>query len=381
MSDARWMTSALALARRRLGQTWPNPAVGCVIVKDGRVLGRAATAPGGRPHAETIALAQAKNSTGATAYVTLEPCAHHGHTPPCADALIAAGITRVVCPITDPDPRVAGRGFARLREAEISVDIGLMEHEARAVNAGFLSKIERRRPWVSLKLAMTLDGRIATGTGESRWITGPLARRRVHLMRAQADAVMIGAGTARMDDPMLDVRELGLSWRKPVRIVADPGISLPLTGRLATTANTHPLWILHRADADPDRVRAIGTLGGEPLAVPAPEGLLDIGESLGLLAGRGITRLMVEGGGRLAASLLKASMVDEISLFSAGKVFGNDGIPGVQAFGLEALGEAPAFDLAEIEQIGSDSLTRWRVRDDDKVSGQPAPPQRRQIQL
>ena len=361
MEDTRWMRGALSLARQRLGQTWPNPAVGCVLVRDGRVLGRGATAPGGRPHAETIALSGTADARGATAYVTLEPCAHHGQTPPCAHALIEAGISRVVCPISDPDPRVAGRGLAALRAAGVTVETGLLADEARAVNAGFLSRIERGRPWVTLKLATTLDGRIATRTGESRWITGPAARRRVHLMRAQADAILIGAGTARTDDPMLDVRGIGLDDRAPVRIVADGAVSLPLTGRLATTANTQALWVLHRAEADPRRVEALNGIGAEAIEVPSMHGALRMDAALSALAERGITRLMVEGGGRLAASLLSAGLVDELALFSAGKVFGNDGTPAVQGFGLASLAEAPGFALAYVEAVGGDTLSWWRA--------------------
>ncbi|MFK7943801.1 MAG: bifunctional diaminohydroxyphosphoribosylaminopyrimidine deaminase/5-amino-6-(5-phosphoribosylamino)uracil reductase RibD [Paracoccaceae bacterium] len=361
MEDARWMQSALALARRRLGQTWPNPAVGCVIVQDGRVLGRGATAPGGRPHAETIALDVAGNCSGATAYVTLEPCAHHGQTPPCTDALIAAGISRVVCAVPDSDPRVAGRGIERLKASGIDVTVGCLAEAARAINAGFFSRIERGRPWVTLKLATTLDGRIATRTGESRWITGPEARRRVHLLRAQSDAVMIGAGTARTDNPMLDVRELGLARSKPVRVVVDSSLSLPLTHKLATTAETQPLWLMHRAEADPARVSAFAGIGANTIATDAHNGVLDIGEALSLLGARGLTRVLVEGGGQLAASLLDAGSVDEIALFTAGKAFGGDGTPAVRGFGLDVLENAPQFDLIRIEAVGADTLSTWRL--------------------
>lgn len=353
------MRAALSMARRGLGLTWPNPAVGCVLVRDGRVLGRGATAPGGRPHAEAIALAQAGEARGATAYVTLEPCAHHGKTPPCAQALIDAGIARLICPLSDPDPRVAGRGFSMLREAGVSVEIGLLADEARALNAGFLSRIERARPLVFLKLAATLDGRIATQTGESRWITGPEARRRVHLMRAQSDAIMVGAGTARADDPMLDVRDLGLANRAPVRVIADGALSLPLTGRLATTARSQPLWVLHRKGVDPHRVHALGDLGAQPIETADDDGVLSMTDALTAMATRGITRLMVEGGGRIAASLLSAGLVDEIEMFSAGKTIGNDGIPAVQGFGLTQLGDAPHFSLKGIEMLGNDTLSSW----------------------
>ena len=367
MSDARWMASALTLARRALGRTAPNPAVGAVIVRDGMVLGRGATAAGGRPHAETRALAQAEargiDCAGATLFVTLEPCAHHGKTPPCADAVVTAGIRRVVCPIEDPDLRVAGRGFARLRDAGIDVEVGLMARQAREINAGFLSRIERQRPHVVLKLATTLDGQIATRTGESRWITGPAARRYVHLTRAQSDAILVGAGTARVDDPMLDVRGIGLEDRAPTRIVLDGSLSLPLTSRLVRTAGTVPVWILHRDSADPGRCQALTDLGATTLAVPDHDGMPDLRASLRLLAEEhGITRLMCEGGGRLAASLLSDGLVDEIVLFQAGKVIGGDGLPSVRGFGLEALQDAPQFRLSNVRELGPDTVSHWSIQ-------------------
>lgn len=358
------MASALALARRARGLTAPNPAVGALIVRDGIVLGRGTTSAGGRPHAETNALAQARERfggcEGATLYVTLEPCAHHGKTPPCAEAVAAAGITRVVCPIGDPDPRVAGRGFERMRGAGIVVDVGLMSEAARTVNEGFLSRIERRRPHVLLKLATTLDGRIATRTGESRWITGPASRRHVHLMRAQSDAILIGAGTARADDPMLDVRGLGISGRSPLRVVLDGGLSIGLTSRLVRTAGELPTWILHRSNVEPERRDALEDLGVNMMAVPDVDGLPDLRASLERLAGElGVTRLMCEGGGRLAASLLSAGLVDELVLFQAGKVIGGDGHPAVQGFGLGDLGGAPAFSLSQMRVLGADTVSHW----------------------
>lgn len=344
----------------------PNPSVGAIIVKDGIVLGRGATAPGGRPHAEVVALEQAHRLwgsgalAGATAYVSLEPCAHHGHTGPCADALIAAGITRIVAPMEDPDTRVSGRGFAALRAAGLEVTVGMLADEAAHLNAGFFSRIARGRPWIQLKLATTLDGRIATRTGESRWLTGPAARRQVHMMRARADAVLIGAGTARIDDPMLDVRLPG-SWAPTIRIVADGGLSLPLTGRLAATARSHPLWVLHRDNAPEERRAALTEIGAVPIAVPHYEtGRLDMGQALEILGQRGLTRVMCEGGGQIAAALLSAGLTDELALFSAGGTIGGDGLPAVQGFGLERLGEMPRFTLASQRAIEGDVLSIWR---------------------
>jgi diaminohydroxyphosphoribosylaminopyrimidine deaminase/5-amino-6-(5-phosphoribosylamino)uracil reductase len=364
--DARWMRVAMTLAARSLGRVAPNPAVGAVLVREDRVLGRGATADGGRPHAEGMALEQARARygagalRGATAYVTLEPCAHHGHTPPCAEALIAAGIARLVCPLEDPDPRVSGRGFAALAAAGVAVDTGLMAAKARRLNAGFLSCIERKRPHLTLKLATTLDGRIATRRGESRWITGPQARTRVHLMRAQADAVLIGAGTARADDPMLDVRGLGPRVVQPVRVVADGGLSLPLTGRLVASAGDIPLRVLHRPGAPAERRAALNGLGVETVEVAVGDnGSLDLADALRRLTQGGVTRVLCEGGGKLAAGLLAAGLVDEIALFTAGKAIGGDGIPGIGGFGLDRLAEAPEFSLERVEPVGSDVCSFW----------------------
>ena len=361
------MRVALGLAARALGHVAPNPAVAAIILKEGRVLGRGVTGPGGRPHAEPRALDQARARfgaaalEGATAYVTLEPCAHHGRTPPCAEALIEAGLARVVSPIEDPDPRVSGRGFARLRAAGIAVETGVIAEEARAVNEGFLSRLERGQPHVVLKLATTLDGRIATAAGESRWITGERARTRVHAMRAAADAVMIGSGTARADDPVLDVRGFGPHAARPVRVVADGALSLPLTGRLVATAREQPLWVLHREGAQADRRAALVSAGARPLAVPADaDGRLDIAAALDLLAREGLTRLLCEGGGQLAASLLGAGRADEIALFTAGRAIGADGMTSMAALGLERLADAPRFARTGCEILGGDVLTRWR---------------------
>ena len=375
--DNRWMRMALTLAARSLGRVAPNPAVGAVLVRDGLVLGRGVTADGGRPHAEAVALEQARMRfgsdalAGATAYVTLEPCAHHGHTAPCAEALIGAKITRVICPLEDPDPRVSGAGIEAMRSAGIVVETGLMASEARHLNAGFLSCIERRRPHLVLKLAATLDGRIATRKGESRWISSAPARTRVHLMRAQSDAVLVGVGTARSDDPMLDVRGLGRKVAQPVRVVADGGLSLPLTGRLTASAREIPVWVLHRKIQGPElaagRLAALRDAGIGTLVVQADgDGLLDMAEAMQKLAEGGITRVLCEGGGKLAAALLGDDLVDEIALFSAGKLIGGDGVPGVGAFGLNRLADAPGFELESVAPVGADTLSLWRRRTADR---------------
>ncbi len=354
------MAHALTLAARGLGNTWPNPAVGCVIVKDGRIVGRGWTQPGGRPHAETVALAQAGDAArGAAAYVTLEPCTHHGRTPPCADALIAAGIARAVIALGDPDPRVNGSGIDRLRRAGISVTTGVMEPAARRLQTGFLIRQAHGRPMVTLKLATSLDGRIATATGESRWITGPEARRAVHAMRARHDAVLVGGGTARADDPSLSVRGMG-RVRQPVRIVWSRHLDMPLTGQLARTAREIPLWLVHGADADPAHCENWRATGATLL--PLTNGRkrqIDPAAALQMLGAAGLTRVFCEGGGALAASLLSAGLVDRLVTFSAGLALGAEARPALGAMGIDKLAAAPRFTLARTQRIGSDAMQIW----------------------
>ncbi|MGH7115700.1 MAG: bifunctional diaminohydroxyphosphoribosylaminopyrimidine deaminase/5-amino-6-(5-phosphoribosylamino)uracil reductase RibD, partial [Stellaceae bacterium] len=252
------MRTALALARRGLGAVWPNPAVGCVIISQGRVVGRGWTQPGGRPHAETEALRRAGGAArDATAYVSLEPCCHWGRTPPCADALIKAGVRRVVIALEDPDPRVAGNGIARLRAAGLAVEIGPGAEDAAEINAGFLTRQRLGRPLVTLKLATSLDGRIATGSGESQWITGPPARQRAHLLRARHDAVMVGTGTVLADDPELTCRLPGLGHRSPLRVVLDRRLRIPRSAHVIADARQSPTWVFTLSGADPARREAL----------------------------------------------------------------------------------------------------------------------------
>jgi diaminohydroxyphosphoribosylaminopyrimidine deaminase/5-amino-6-(5-phosphoribosylamino)uracil reductase len=359
--DRRFMALALSLGRRGLGRVWPNPAVGCIIVKDGRIIGRGWTADGGRPHAEPQALSEAgKAARGATAYVTLEPCAHQGKTPPCAEALVAAGIARVVIAAGDPDPRVAGRGVVILKSAGIEVETGVLQAEADIDHAGFFSRITKGRPFVTLKIASSLDGRIATATGESRWITGPQARRAVHALRARHDAVMIGGGTARADDPMLDIRDLGLS-KQPVRVVISRRLDLPVEGRLAQTANAQPLWLCHGPEAEARRAEW-KALGAECLPCEVTGGQISPASALAALAEKGLTRVFCEGGGALAASLLREGLVDELIVHSAGLAIGAEGTPALGAMGIDRLGNAPRFDLAEVKQLGADVQSVWRPK-------------------
>lgn len=360
--DAGFMRAALGLARRGLGRVWPNPAVGCIVVAGGRVVGRGWTQPGGRPHAETEALAQAgPRARGATAYVTLEPCAHTGRTPPCAQALVTAGVARVVVALRDPDPRVDGRGLAALRAAGIEVETGCLAEAAEELNRGFLTRVAQGRPALTLKLATSLDGRIATGTGESRWITGPRARAEVHLARAQSDAVLVGAGTARSDDPRLDVRGLGIRDAHPVRVVVTGELALPRTGHLGSSAREVPLWLCHHAEAEPDRRRAWEEQGAELIEIPfQADGQLDLGAMMRILGERGLTRVLCEGGGRLAAALLAADLVDEITTYSAGLVLGDQSLAAVGPLEIEALQLAPRFRLTDTARVGPDVRSRWR---------------------
>jgi diaminohydroxyphosphoribosylaminopyrimidine deaminase / 5-amino-6-(5-phosphoribosylamino)uracil reductase len=358
--DAGHMAHALRLAARGLGNVWPNPAVGCVIVRDGVIVGRGWTQPGGRPHAEVRALQQAGNlAKGATAYVTLEPCAHHGHTPPCAEALIAAKVARVVTALTDPDPRVSGKGHAMLRAAGISVTEGVMTPEATHLNAGFLKRVTQGLPFVTLKLAASLDGRTATSTGESRWITGTLARRKVHAMRLSHDAVMVGSGTALADDPDLTVRDMG-AVRQPVRIVLDRLLKHSPESRLGRTAKDHPVWLLHGPAAPEAARKAWEATGAKLIETPEAADHLDLKAALRTLAANGLTRILSEGGATLGAGLVRAGLVDELALFSGGVAIGSDGHAALGRLGITLLADAPRLQRMETSALGVDNLSLYR---------------------
>ncbi len=357
------MKMALHLGVRGLGQVMPNPAVGCVIVRDGLVVGRGWTAPGGRPHGETEALARAGEAAqGATAYVSLEPCAHEGRTGACARALIDAGIRRVVGTCDDPDPRVSGQGYKMLEAAGVEVTTGVMAREAERLNGGFFSRVLRGRPYIILKLAASMDGRVATHTGGSRWITGPVSRTRGHMMRAQADAIMVGGTTAMMDNPDLKCRLPGLEERSPIRIVADGRLRLPLTSRLVRSAHEVPVWILTRKDCDAGRRAAFEDCGVTILPVPVTgESLMNMEEAMKILGGRGITRLLVEGGGYLAASLLIEKLVDRLVWFHGARLIGGDGVPALRPFGVDRLAMAPSLELLSSVGLDDDRMTSWLV--------------------
>ena len=331
IDDERFMALALALGRRGLGRTWPNPAVGAVIVKDGVIVGRGWTQAGGRPHAEVEALRRAEaKARGATLYVTLEPCSHHGKSPPCADAVIAAGVARVVSALEDPNPEVAGAGHARLRAAGVAVDVGIGAEAARHDHLGHILRMREGRPRVLLKLAISADGKAGAegeAVGRPVAITGPVVHDRVHLLRAQNDAIMIGVGTALADDPLLTCRLPGMAKDSPVRVVLDSALRLPLSSQLVRTARQTPVWAIAGASAPGAAEQALRGEGVEVLRVASSSaGGLELVAVLKLLAARGVTRLMVEGGPTLAAALLRADLVDEAVLFHSAKIVGARGI-------------------------------------------------------
>jgi len=360
--DLRFMTSALALGRRGLGNVWPNPAVGAVIVRHGPsgpvVVGRGWTQPGGRPHAEPEALARAGTlARGATLYVTLEPCSHHGKSPPCADAIVAAGISTVVSALEDPNPEVAGRGHARLKAAGIAVRTGAGAAAAAHAHAGHIRRMREKRPEVTLKLAISADGKAGLAGRRPVAITGERASDRVHLLRAMNDAIVVGIGTVLADDPLLTCRLPGMAARSPVRIVFDAALRLPLEGRLAASCKEVPLWVLTAASASADREAALRVRGVEVIrAELSAPGRLELGAALQLLASRGITRLLVEGGPILAASMIACDLVDEIALFQASASIGPEGIDAVEGMPISTLTRSQRFKSIGVEWVGPDRL-------------------------
>ncbi len=363
--DARWMAAALALGRRGLGLTAPNPSVGAILVKEGRVVGRGVTQPGGRPHAERRALDEAGEAArGATLYVTLEPCSHCGATPPCADAIIAAGVGRVVSALEDPNPLVAGQGHARLRAAGIETLIGVGAEAARRDHLGHIRRIRFGRPMVTLKLARTADGYAAGDVYDARLaITSAVANHRVQVLRSMHDAIMIGAGTALIDDPLLTVRLPGLT-QKPLRIVLDSRLRLPVASRLCATAKDHPSLVLTTADAPTDREAALTLRGVEVVRVGAdPRGQVDLRPALAKLAERGVTRILSEGGPFVGSALIRFALADEVLLFTAAKPLGREGLPALDAPALAALDDPERFIFAEIARFDPDVLRRWQRRE------------------
>jgi len=355
--DTRFMSLALALGRRGLGNAWPNPAVGAVVVKDGVVVGRGWTQPGGRPHAEVEALRRAGDAArGATLYVTLEPCSHHGKTPPCADAIMAAGIARVVSSLEDPNPKVAGEGNAKLKATGIAVTLGVCSEEARRAHAGHIRRVRDGRPHVTLKLAVSADGKAGLAGRRPAAITGEAARERVHLMRAMNDAVLTGIGTVLSDDPQLTSRLPGMAHRSPVRVVLDGALRQPPSSQLASSAARTLDWTFADQAASPEKERVLTDLGVEVLRVPGVNGRLDLSAVLRGLAGRGITRVMVEAGPILSAAFIAADLVDEAALFRSPNAIGADGIDALEGLPLTALTQSAKLRLVGSEAVGADSL-------------------------
>lgn len=349
-ADHACMADALDLASKQLGKVAPNPAVGCVIVKEGQIVGSGATAAGGRPHAETQALAIAgAQAKGATAYVTLEPCAHHGKTPPCAAALVDAGISRVVVACSDTDPRVNGRGLEYLRAHNVQVETGLMEERAQQLNRGFFLRVKENRPLVTLKIATSLDGMIATASGESKWITGEEARMAVQQERARHDAVLTGIGTVLADDPQLTVR-LPDQTHQPIRIVLDTQLALPLQSRLVQSANDSSVWVIGTSMQNEAVLAAAG------VKVLAVKDTRDIKAVLAFLAEQGLTRVMVEAGSKVFTSFQQSGLYDRILWFRAPSLIGSDGLPALGPLDLKNLSEKKTLRCVSCEKIGSDMM-------------------------
>jgi diaminohydroxyphosphoribosylaminopyrimidine deaminase/5-amino-6-(5-phosphoribosylamino)uracil reductase len=363
LDDERFMQLALALGRRGLGRTWPNPAVGALIVHDGEIVGRGWTQPGGRPHAETEALRRAGHAArGATLYVTLEPCSHQGQTPPCADAIIDAGIARVVSAMADPNPQVAGAGHWRMAENGIVVEVGVGAEEARRAHAGHIRRVTEGRPHVTLKLAVSADGKAGLAGRRPVQITGSAVRNRVHLLRAANDAVLTGIGTVLSDDPLLTCRLPGMSDRSPVRVLLDRHLRLPPQARLVVSAPAVPLWVVTGEGAARERGKALRDRGVDVIPMPEAGSGLDLAAVLRTLGERGITRLMVEAGPILSAAMVKADLVDEAMLFRSPNALGPDAIDALEGMPLTALTASPRLSLAEIERAGADTVEHyWRT--------------------
>lgn len=360
--DLRFMQAAIALGRQGLGRTSPNPAVGSLVVRDGVIVGRGVTRPGGRPHAETEALTDAGEAArGATLYVSLEPCSHYGRTPPCALAIIQAGVTRVVSALEDPDQRVAGRGHRMLAEAGVEVVVGVGAAEARLANLGHILRVTQQRPMVTLKLAETADGYAAGDHHDPRlMITGMAVANRVHMMRAAHDAIMIGVETALADDPLMTVRLPGLEDRRPLRVVLDTHLRLPVRSRLAQTARETPVVVISGPDASHDARAALEDMGVHVAHCGLDSsGSLDLRQALGLLAARGITRVFSEGGPRVAARLIELGLADEVVLFTNPRPLAREGVTALHEASRVLLADASHYEVIEDARVGVDRMRRW----------------------
>lgn len=348
--DRRFMAAAIRLGAGALGTTWPNPAVGAILVKDGRVVGRGCTGRGGRPHGETEALAMAAGAArGATLYVSLEPCAHYGRTPPCADAIVAAGVRRVVAPVSDPDARVSGKGFARLSAAGVEVETGLLAEEARRANAGHYKRIGAAAPHVVLKLAVSADDAIGRIGEAGTPVTGETARRHAQALRSRFDAILVGRGTVEADDPQLTCRLPGLEDRSPVRVVLDSEGKLDAARKVFDSVA--PTWVLTATESTTTKTRT--------LQVPRGAGGLDLAAVLDRLAEEGVTRVLVEGGAKVARSLLEADLVDEVLLFRSPHRLGGKLVPALAGLPLSAIQRSPRFRRIDRRRLGTDILSRY----------------------
>lgn len=362
--DRRMMAAALRLGRRNLGQTYPNPAVGALVVRieEGSpiVVARGWTARGGRPHAEVVALeAAGERAKGATVYVTLEPCSHHGRTPPCADALVAAGVARVVSAMADPDPRVSGQGHKRLEDAGIAVTTGVLADAAAKAHAGHVTRVTKGRPYVTLKLAVSADGMIGRRAGERMIITSPPSLEAVQAMRAESDAIMAGIGTALVDDPRLNVRLPGMASRSPTRIILDSMARLPVESKLVQSARDLPLIVLVGPDAPEERRDHLAESGVRLIEVPAENGKIDLEKALAALGAEGFTRILAEGGSEVAGSLVLNDLLDEIVIFRAPVVVGPDGVRALAGSALSAIERSPRYLPADSARIGADQMQRY----------------------
>ncbi len=355
-ADIKWMRAALSMARRGLGLVSPNPSVGCMLIKDGIVIGRGVTQAGGRPHAETVALMQAGDSAeGSTAYVTLEPCAHFGKTPPCAQALIDAKVARVVIAVVDTDPRVAGSGVKMLQNASIEVCCGVFESEAKLLNSGFFSVLSESCPEFTLKIATSLDGKIALENGESKWITGSMARQYGHMLRAQHDAILVGVNTVIIDNPTLDCRLDGLEDRSPIRIILDSSYRTPLGSKLLSRAEIIPVIIVGE-----ERNQSSDLLEKAGAKIISISDVRDMKAIASALAGIGLRRILVEGGGQIYASFLKAGLCDNLYHFKAGKILGAEAKNGIGELELAQLAFAPHLMPKQSIMLGDDTLTIYQ---------------------
>ncbi len=349
-ADHEFMARTLELAGRGLYSTAPNPRVGCVVVADGMVIGMGWHEKAGMPHAEALALkAAGARARGATLYVNLEPCSHHGRTPPCVDAIIAAGVKRVVAAMEDPNPKVAGEGFARLRAAGIAVEHGLKEDEARELNVGFFARMTRGRPWMRMKIAASLDGRTALANGKSRWITGEAARADGHRWRARACAVLTGFGTVRDDDPRLDVRGVDTP-RQPLKIVVDSKFETSPSARLLKDGRT----LVAGAVNDKKRIAALEAAGAEVVIIPNERGKVELYKLMEELARRELNEIHVEAGTRLNGSLLQAGVVDELLVYLAPRIIGDSGRGMFHLPELTELSQTTALEIRGVERIGAD---------------------------